>query len=41
MRQIHRVSKRYIITIEYFSDKPTEIEYGDVLLKKEIMVQFG
>ena len=34
MRQIHRVSKRYIITIEYFSDKPTEIEYGDVLLKK-------
>ena len=30
----HRVSKKYIITIEYFSDKPTEIEYGDVLLKK-------
>ena len=23
-----------IITIEYFSDKPIEIEYGDVLLKK-------
>ncbi|RPG38424.1 MAG: methyltransferase domain-containing protein [Muricauda sp. TMED12] len=26
-REIHRVSSRYIVTIEYFADQPTEIVY--------------
>ena len=36
MQEIFRVSKRYIISIEYFADKPEEIKYGDeqVLLVK-------
>lgn len=28
-REIHRVSRRYIVCIEYFSDKPEEIGYRD------------
>lgn len=36
MREIYRCSSRYIASIEYFADKPTELPYrghGDVLFK--------
>lgn len=26
-REIHRVSRRYIVSVEYFSDQPTELNY--------------
>lgn len=27
MREIHRVSKRYVVSVEYFNDSPAEISY--------------
>ena len=38
MNEIYRVSKKYIICIEYFSDKPSEVNYGDgnvLLIKRD------
>jgi spore coat polysaccharide biosynthesis protein SpsF len=38
MREIHRVSRRYVVCIEYFADKPTEIPYrghSEALFKRD------
>jgi spore coat polysaccharide biosynthesis protein SpsF len=38
MREIHRCSARYVVSVEYFSDKPTEVPYrghADVLFKRD------
>ena len=38
MREMHRCAARYIVSIEYFADQPTEIPYrghGDVLFKQD------
>jgi spore coat polysaccharide biosynthesis protein SpsF len=38
MREIHRVSKKFIFCCEYFSDRPVEVDYrghGGVLFKRD------
>jgi spore coat polysaccharide biosynthesis protein SpsF len=38
VREIHRVARRYIVCIEYFADKPTEIPYrghNEALFKRD------
>lgn len=38
MREIHRVAARWIVSIEYFADRPTEVpyrEHTDVLFKRD------
>ncbi len=38
MRDIHRVAKRWIVSIEYFADRPTEVAYrghSEVLFKRD------
>lgn len=38
MRELYRCSARYIVSIEYFADQPTEVPYrghGDVLFKQD------
>lgn len=38
IREIHRVARRYIVCIEYFADKPTEIPYrghNEALFKRD------
>lgn len=35
-REIHRVSKKYILSLEYFSDRPTQKAYrGETLFKRD------
>ena len=37
-QEIYRIARRYVVCIEYFSDKPEEIKYrgvGDILFKRD------